>query len=938
MKQFVDEIPMGRQEDAKDVILKLGCESFGDSLCSTPTLRKLAKSYGKKIIVCSHKPFVFKNNPYVKFHIHSNDFKEEFRKQYEVLETFYLNWSNGMKLKYGSVDIRKIHCINLGFDLKPNEMHCEYHPGPINFEESDESFLNLGGYIVIHISKTWPSRTWSKSNYENLITNINKAGYKVALIGFDQPKEPGSNNYDKSCYNFEDFVFEGVSFLNRTSLDQDFEIIKKANICITCDTGILHLAGCTDTEIIYIGGSIDPALRAPYRHGGQDYKFSFVGGECKIFCGSDPKYCITEHAELNSLPLIAECLEKKPTFECHPTHEQIFKKIAEVNLRNLGEAAVSPLPLQAKKDGNLKRVLVDIGSSALGDSLAWIPYVEEYRLKNNYEVYCSTFRNELYEKSYPEINFIKPGGVVYSCNEVVNIGWREDEETGELYPPLDIRHRSLQETASFCLGLEDHVERKPKIHVEDKERKIEGKYVCVSVQSTNQAKHWNNKGGWNKVVEYLKLLGYKVLCIDKEYDDILEGAINRTSISMQETIADIYNCEFFVGLTSGLSWLSWALGKEVILISGLTDPKTEFYTPYRLINRDVCNSCWNKEKFDKGNWNWCPYHEGTEREFECTKEITFEDVRKEIDKAINFVGLKEKGQKKVLVEFNSSALGDSLAWMPYVEEYRLKNNYEVHCLTYKNELFEKKYPEINFIKPGDTVEGDCDVIKIGWTKDEETGELYPPLDVRNDSLQKTASFCLDLGGHTEIKPKIHIEDKERKIEGKYVCIASQSTCQAKYWNNKGGWNKVVKYLKLLDYKVVCIDKDSQFGIEGQFNHIPEGVINKTKENSENTSLQDRVTDLYNCEFFIGLPSGLSWLAWALGKEVVMISGFSDPKTEFHTPYRLINRDVCNSCWNKEEFDRGNWNWCPYHEGTEREFECTKEITFEMVKKEIDKLI
>jgi len=75
MEQLIDETQMGRQKDAKDVILKLGCESFGDSLCSTPTLRKLAKSYGKKIIVCSHKPFVFENNPYVKFHIHSDDFK-----------------------------------------------------------------------------------------------------------------------------------------------------------------------------------------------------------------------------------------------------------------------------------------------------------------------------------------------------------------------------------------------------------------------------------------------------------------------------------------------------------------------------------------------------------------------------------------------------------------------------------------------------------------------------------------------------------------------------------------------------------------------------------------------------------------------------------------------------------------------------------------------
>src|SRR5260370_40322124 len=57
-------------------------------------------------------------------------------------------------------------------------------------------------------------------------------------------------------------------------------------------------------------------------------------------------------------------------------------------------------------------------------------------------------------------------------------------------------------------------------------------------------------------------------------------------------------------------------------------------------------------------------------------------------------------------------------------------------------------------------------------------------------------------------------------------------------------------------------------------------------------------------FFIGLGSGLSWLAWAAGTPVVMISGFSHPSTEFRTPYRVINFHSCNTCFNDltTEFD------------------------------------
>jgi autotransporter strand-loop-strand O-heptosyltransferase len=65
----------------------------------------------------------------------------------------------------------------------------------------------------------------------------------------------------------------------------------------------------------------------------------------------------------------------------------------------------------------------------------------------------------------------------------------------------------------------------------------------------------------------------------------------------------------------------------------------------------------------------------------------------------------------------------------------------------------------------------------------------------------------------------------------------------------------------------------------------------------------------------------------------MISGFSDPVSEFYTPYRVINKNVCNSCWNDPNltFDKGNWAWCP----RDKNFECSREISFDMVKEKID---
>lgn len=215
---------------------------------------------------------------------------------------------------------------------------------------------------------------------------------------------------------------------------------------------------------------------------------------------------------------------------------------------------------------------------------------------------------------------------------------------------------------------------------------------------------------------------------------------------------------------------------------------------------------------------------------------------------------------------------------------------------------------------------------------------YLKIQNREDYLQIFKRFSISYNNYENILFFHGSKDCElhnkylRLMKKKTVCIATQSTSQCKYWNNPNGWIKTVDYLKSLGYDVICIDRNSAFGINSHMNFIPPNCIDKTG----NLPLQDRINDLQNCEFFIGLGSGLSWLAWACNKPVILISGFSDPKSEFYTPYRVHNKNVCNSCWNDTSvrFDPSNWMWCPRN----KNFECSREITFEMVKEKIDQCI
>jgi hypothetical protein len=292
----------------------------------------------------------------------------------------------------------------------------------------------------------------------------------------------------------------------------------------------------------------------------------------------------------------------------------------------------------------------------------------------------------------------------------------------------------------------------------------------------------------------------------------------------------------------------------------------------------------------------------------------FEDIVKE---NLGFFYAK----KKIIVINESGSLGDAIAWVPIVNEFAKQKNKKINLYTpYKN-LFEGKYDLINFFdyceKPA---VNNGDVYYLG---------CFDHMNWKKYSLQQIA--CIILGiDYKECKPKINLPQIINKSHRKkYVCIATQSTSQCKYWNNKKGWTQTIDYLKSLDYDVICIDKYSSYGVKEQMNLIPYNCINDTG----NKSLEDRIETLVNCEFFIGLGSGLSWLAWACNKPVIMISGFSDPKSEFYTPYRVHNKNVCNSCWNDDSlsFDKNNWMWCPRN----KNFECSTEITFEMVKEKID---
>ncbi len=289
-----------------------------------------------------------------------------------------------------------------------------------------------------------------------------------------------------------------------------------------------------------------------------------------------------------------------------------------------------------------KRVVIDIRSRPLGDTLAWLPYVDEFQKKHKCELFVTTFHNHLFEGQYPNLNFLPLNSEIKNVFAWYEITWFfNGDEVDYEYHPNDMRKQPMQKTASDILGLE-YKEIKPKINFIPKERPIEKEYICIANHSTSQAKYWNNIKGWDLLVEKLKQFGYEVVLLSKEPDGFNGnknpiGVLNPTSYDLQTTMNYIHHSKLFIGISSGLSWLSWALNKKVVLISGFTDSFFEMQSDVIRIGapKGKCSGCLHKVRIQNDNdWNWCPEHKGTERRFECSKSITVEQVFEKIKEEI----------------------------------------------------------------------------------------------------------------------------------------------------------------------------------------------------------------------------------------------------------------------------------------------------------------
>jgi autotransporter strand-loop-strand O-heptosyltransferase len=237
-----------------------------------------------------------------------------------------------------------------------------------------------------------------------------------------------------------------------------------------------------------------------------------------------------------------------------------------------------------------------------------------------------------------------------------------------------------------------------------------------------------------------------------------------------------------------------------------------------------------------------------------------------------------------------------------------------------NDAFRTTYPAIEFVEPGATVHDLYAMYRVGWfTRADGSVDLDRNVrDFRRQPLGMSATDILGLP-FVETRPRLSGGGGPRPIEEPYVCIGVHATAQAKYWNNPTGWAEVTAFLCGQGYRVVLLSRE---GREYMGNAAPRDVTVLPAG-----PLDEVVRYLRHAAMFVGVGSGLTWLAWATGCRTCLVSGFSLPYSEMTDCIRVApGPGVCTGCFNARRLDPDDWNWCPELRDTPRMFECTRTIT------------
>ena len=107
----------------------------------------------------------------------------------------------------------------------------------------------------------WETKQWRGDGFAEVARHFLQKGFAVILIGSDARARG-------LCEEVAKLAPGAVDLAGETTLTELAALIRRATICVTNDSGPMHLAVALDRPVVSVFGPTDPVWAGPYRRDG----------------------------------------------------------------------------------------------------------------------------------------------------------------------------------------------------------------------------------------------------------------------------------------------------------------------------------------------------------------------------------------------------------------------------------------------------------------------------------------------------------------------------------------------------------------------------------------------------------------------------------------------------------------------------------------------
>jgi len=242
---------------------------LGDQICAEPVIRYIIeKAYpDARIHVTTWYPRAFMHLPVPVYDM--GTFKPKDDTSYYEIHTMAKHgcpsWRYVSPNQMHTTDYSSVMSLR---GTIPNDCkHIKLKVLKEDYEELEKvvgSDLDFDNCVLVHAGRGWPSKTFPKEYWEEVVRELSKVG-RVILIGKHISDEQG-------VVKLDNIPSDVINTINLLSLGGIFALVSKAKVLLTNDSAPVHIAGAFDNYIALIPTCKAPDHVIPYRYGHQTYK------------------------------------------------------------------------------------------------------------------------------------------------------------------------------------------------------------------------------------------------------------------------------------------------------------------------------------------------------------------------------------------------------------------------------------------------------------------------------------------------------------------------------------------------------------------------------------------------------------------------------------------------------------------------------------------